>query len=739
MLATISDGPDPAPTPVQPVTVDWRPIALVVVVGVAALIVGRFTSRVVDIVGLTLSAAALALITLPLQRRLSQWIGRAGATVVTALASLAGILTVAYLALADLNRQAERLAGLLRDRIDEARPGSFIDRTFTALDLDAAIDAWLSRVPTVMVAGDSGSSQIGRQIVTLLAIVILAAFLQSSGPSIVDWFVSRWPREFPDAAAERSDGDGAEDTTPRRSLRALLDDVDRRGLGTIRRGLVLAAGVATVVALELSVAGLPGAVVVGLWCGAWAIIPTVGPVVAALPVGVLIALDPRPKTAIAAIVVVAVLAVAAYLRMRFVDPTMRMGAAPHVLAVGTGIAIAGFGGSLVLLIATAAAAAALTSSHRPGRPSPWVVQRGVRVGPVLIPDGWRGALVVAGGVVGGVLLWSVLHRAAPAIAWVMIGGFIAVALSRPANFVARRTRLRHRGAAGLVLAVFATILVAVVVTGSQDGARTTTTLTEQLPAVVSDLEDAPVIGGWLQDREASVWVSDQMNDLPQRLRRAEPDQWLLALGQRLVDLFWTVVVAVTFLLEGPSLVKSLERRVPARSRRQVHRLVDATGVALTGYAAGAALVAGINASVVFTLAIVLGIGLAPVLAVWAFLWNFVPQIGGFMGGVPLVLFGLVAGPMQGLAAGVLYVVYQFIENHLIQPAVIGAAIDVAPWGTLLAALAGGAAAGLLGAVVITPLVGVVRVVRNELRSADFPGATTQATAATAVAVDRPSG
>ncbi len=74
-------------------------------------------------------------------------------------------------------------------------------------------------------------------------------------------------------------------------------------------------------------------------------------------------------------------------------------------------------------------------------------------------------------------------------------------------------------------------------------------------------------------------------------------------------------------------------------------------------------------------------------------------------------------------AGLLYIGYQFVENHLIQPAVIGAAIDVPPWGTLVAALAGGAAAGVIGAVVITPLVGVVRVVRSELARDDFPGAT----------------
>ena len=163
--------------------------------------------------------------------------------------------------------------------------------------------------------------------------------------------------------------------------------------------------------------------------------------------------------------------------------------------------------------------------------------------------------------------------------------------------------------------------------------------------------------------------------------------------------------------------------MPARHRRQYARITAATGTALAGYAAGSALVAGINATVVFSIAVVLGVGMAPILATWAFLWNFVPQIGGFMGGLPLVLFAFVAGPVRGLFAAVIYIVYQFIENHVIQPSVIGAAIDVAPWGTLVAALVGAAAAGVIGAVVITPLVGVVRVIRRELAREDFPGAT----------------
>src|SRR5690606_24258235 len=93
----------------------------------------------------------------------------------------------------------------------------------------------------------------------------------------------------------------------------------------------------------------------------------------------------------------------------------------------------------------------------------------------------------------------------------------------------------------------------------------------------------------------------------------------------------------------------------------------------------------------------------------------------------------------GLFAAVAFITYQFIENNVIQPSIIGASIDIAPWGTLLAAVAGGAAAGVVGAVVLTPLVGVIGVIRRELASADFPGVVTASGEAAARRGSRPDG
>jgi predicted PurR-regulated permease PerM len=119
-------------------------------------------------------------------------------------------------------------------------------------------------------------------------------------------------------------------------------------------------------------------------------------------------------------------------------------------------------------------------------------------------------------------------------------------------------------------------------------------------------------------------------------------------------------------------------------------------------------------------ALLLGVPLAPVLALWAMAWNFVPQIGGFMGGAPFVILAFGQGAVQGVIAFIGFIVYQNIENHLIQPTVIGRSIDLPPWVALMAALVGGSVGGLLGAVLAVPLVGAVKVMVAEWRRNDAP-------------------
>ena len=189
---------------------------------------------------------------------------------------------------------------------------------------------------------------------------------------------------------------------------------------------------------------LPGAIAVGLWAGVWFVVPAFGWAIGLIPVGLLLAIDPRPSAWIALIACAAVAAAAVIARYRFVEQaTMRIGVAVYVVAVGLGVAIAGIGGSFVTLVLGAVASAALASANWPGRPPGWSLDpKHTRdVGGVTIPIGWRGAVLAMVMLASGVLIWALLDRLGPAIVWLLIGGFVAVALSRPIALLERRARL----------------------------------------------------------------------------------------------------------------------------------------------------------------------------------------------------------------------------------------------------------------------------------------------------------
>jgi predicted PurR-regulated permease PerM len=115
----------------------------------------------------------------------------------------------------------------------------------------------------------------------------------------------------------------------------------------------------------------------------------------------------------------------------------------------------------------------------------------------------------------------------------------------------------------------------------------------------------------------------------------------------------------------------------------------------------------------------LGVPLAPLLAVWVAICNPMPQIGGFLGAVPFVAFGLTQGAVTGVTCLVVFLIYQQTENHLLQPLIIGRAVRLTPPSTMVAALIGVAAGGVIGGMLAIPLLGATKAIYMALRSPDL--------------------
>ena len=301
-----------------------------------------------------------------------------------------------------------------------------------------------------------------------------------------------------------------------------------------------------------------------------------------------------------------------------------------------------------------------------------------------------------------------------ALVRIVLAGVLALALD-PLICALGRRGLPRKWAALAVgsTALFGAALVVVLVgPPAVDQARQ---FEDELPETVQGFYDLPVVGDWLQENDAEAKVEEFVDDLPTTIDNetvADTADSLIG-GAMTVVMIFTLAFAI--MLDGSNLVLRTRRLIPEAHRARADRFARVLYRTFGNYFGGTVTVAVMSGAYVLILGLVFGVPLAPVAGMWAMITNVIPQIGGFLGGSFVTLLALWVSVPTALAVGVLFVVYMNFENNVIQPAIIGEAVDLSPPVTMLAVLIGGAAAGLPGALVSTPVVGATKRLYLEAR------------------------
>ena len=325
--------------------------------------------------------------------------------------------------------------------------------------------------------------------------------------------------------------------------------------------------------------------------------------------------------------------------------------------------------------------------------------------------------------------WAVATIAPEMVTRLAVGLLLGVALAPLVSGVQRRFGIGRGSAAAMVAGALVAFFTAVVLVVAPPAVEQASEFSRELPATVRELYSWPIVGDRLREADAAGQVDALIEEAPARL----DDRTLADLGERLIGgVVSTLIVAITavgVLVDGERSVERLRSVVPPRRRARADELGRVVYQSFGSYFAGSLLVAVLNGLVVLSLGLALGVPLAPIAGLWSMLTNFIPQIGGFLGGSFFVLLALTEGPLTAVIAGSLFLAYQQFENNVVAPAIVGSAVNLTPPATMLAALVGGAAAGVPGALVATPLVGAAKAVylmrRGELPARREPALTRQ--------------
>jgi predicted PurR-regulated permease PerM len=232
-----------------------------------------------------------------------------------------------------------------------------------------------------------------------------------------------------------------------------------------------------------------------------------------------------------------------------------------------------------------------------------------------------------------------------------IATLVALALNPIVEAVKQRTGWHRRTAAGVVLLTFALLAAIALALITVPTIHEVRDFNKQIPKTVKDLGDLPIVGSRLKSAKASEKVQKWLNDVPTRLAGdSTPIEHAAgAIADGVAAALFTILLAITLLLDGEYLVQQVRRVVPAERRAQADHVGRLVYNIVGRYIAGTLFVAALAGVVMLTGALVLGVPLAPLIAVWVAITNPIPQVGGFMGGAVFVLLGLTQGALIGLA------------------------------------------------------------------------------------------
>ena len=173
----------------------------------------------------------------------------------------------------------------------------------------------------------------------------------------------------------------------------------------------------------------------------------------------------------------------------------------------------------------------------------------------------------------------------------------------------------------------------------------------------------------------------------------------------------TILALTAFLLgSGREWRERLLALQPPGQGERLGKVLDDMAGAVTGYVAGALLIAFLNGFFTFIVLTMLGVPFAVPLAVLMGVSSLVPLVGATIGAVIVGVVTVFADfPGDTIVWIIWAVVYQQIENNVFQPQIQKRTVQVHPFGVLVAVLFGATLLGVLGALVAIPIAASVQI------------------------------
>jgi predicted PurR-regulated permease PerM len=307
------------------------------------------------------------------------------------------------------------------------------------------------------------------------------------------------------------------------------------------------------------------------------------------------------------------------------------------------------------------------------------------------------------------VVWATL-RLWPEVVFLTISLLLAVALEPLVAWMCER-RI-SRGLAVMILAVVLLLIVGAVV------GFVLPPLAKQIADLVANFSGfrERVEQRLPADNAMLRTVVDQMFRLPSSPEVMagvnKPLIWGRSAVSGIMTAFFVLIATLYLLLDGKRLYAWLLAYVPRAHREKMAETIPEVSKVVYAYVRGQLITSLLFAVFTAILLAVLGVPAVLPLAILAGVCDVIPVVGIIIATVPAALLALTVSPTAAFAVASLYVVYHLFETYFIVPRVYGNTLRLSTLAVLLALIVGGTLQGILGAVLVLPLVAAYPIIER---------------------------
>lgn len=234
------------------------------------------------------------------------------------------------------------------------------------------------------------------------------------------------------------------------------------------------------------------------------------------------------------------------------------------------------------------------------------------------------------------------------------------------------------------------------------------------PGLIDDTRDSRA----LRNLDERYDIVERATEQAEKLPGIVGDQIGAVVGAVVAGVLGTLTIfflTVFLLTGGGQIARGTVMVFPRLVERRWWSIIHGAYTGISAYVGGAIIIALIGGGSVAAVAFLLGLPYALPLGLWMMLLEIIPMIGATIGAIPAVIVAFIAGgTWQGIAMLVFILVYQQVENIIIQPRVQGRAASLSPLVVFLSVLVGSQLLGVLGALFAVPVAGVVQIVVRQV-------------------------